>query len=268
MSEKFDKFAKALDDLIKEGHLLHDALWSVFLEKPLTEDIVKSMGSENALECIKTLFSFYQKYQGWYSEALSLIKKILPDHLDDFKSYYEYPRARKNITGENYMIKDFLQGLTFVQNGEINFGSGSAFMAFTQQLNIVNAARKNLNSALMSLTEILQADLFDSEIDSAKALAKSGHLRASGTICGVVIEKHLSHVCDSHAINIRKKKPTISDLNNTLKNKGIITTPKWRLIQHIADVRNICTHAGKEEPTKEGIESLLSETQKVLKTVF
>ena len=267
MSEKFDKFAKALDNLVEEGVLLYDALQLIFWKSEFTKGAIKSMGNENAGKHIKKLPDFNQKYQGWYSEALSLIKQILPDRLEDFKSYYEYPRARKSITVENYMIKDFLHGITIKRDGKEVLDRSAAFMAFSQQFNIVEAARENLNSELMDLTDILQADLFDSEIDSAKALAKSGHLRASGAICGVIIEKHLSHVCDSNSIKIRKNKPTISDLNNKLKDNGIITTPKWRLIQHIADVRNICTHAGKEEPTKEDIESLLSETQKVLKTV-
>ena len=68
----------------------------------------------------------------------------------------------------------------------------AAIPEFKQQLNIVKAARDVLDSTLIDLTSILQADLFDSELDSARALMKSGFFRLAGAICGVIIEKHLS----------------------------------------------------------------------------
>jgi hypothetical protein len=135
-------------------------------------------------------------------------------------------------------------------------------------LNIVKAAKEALSSTLMDLEGIIQADLFDSEIESAAALAKAGYLRAAGAICGVVIEKHLSHVCDIHQIPVRKKNPNISDLNQLLRDSDIITVPQWRFVQHLADIRNICDHSKGREPSKEEVGDLVSGSQKVLKTIF
>ena len=67
---------------------------------------------------------------------------------------------------------------------------------------------------------------------------------------------------------IRKKNPGISDLNQTLKDKDIISVPQWRYVQHLADIRNICDHAKRREPQKGEIEDLFDGTDKVLKTVF
>jgi len=168
------------------------------------------------------------------------------------------------------MVRDYLQGLHITKGWEkeVVADGKSAIPEFVKQLNIVKAASEKLDSALVDLTAILQADLFDSEIESARALAKAGYLRASGAICGVVIEKHLLQVCHSHSIAIRKKKPGISDLNQALRDKDVVTVPQWRFIQHLADIRNICDHAKDREPTKEEIEDLVSGTEKVLKTVF
>ena len=82
----------------------------------------------------------------------------------------------------------------------------AAILVFAQQLNIVKAAKATLESSLIELASILQADLFDSEIDSARALAKSGFLRAAGAICGVVIEKHLKQVCNTARGNHKEEK--------------------------------------------------------------
>ena len=121
---------------------------------------------------------------------------------------------------------------------------------------------------MTDLTSILQADLFDSEIDGARALAKAGFLRAVGAICGVIIEKHLRHVCDIHGIRIVKKRPTISDFNNKLKDNNTIAVSQWRFIQHLADLRNLCDHLREKDPTGEDVEGLISGTEKILKTVL
>ena len=144
----------------------------------------------------------------------------------------------------------------------------AAIPEFRQQLSIIVAARVTLEISLLDLTTILQADLYDSEVDSARALGKAGHLRATGAVCGVVIEKHLKQVCANHKITVRKRNPSISDFNELLKKEGTISVPQWRSIQLLADIRNICDHAKEREPTREEIDDLVSGTAKVLKTVF
>lgn len=270
MSEKFKKFVDALDALIEDGDSLFMAMQYEHYGKDITEQVESALGKKEAAELIKTLPNFKKEYQAWYSEAQALVKQILPDRFADFQSYYEYPRVRKDITFQNYMIRDYLQGLRITYGWEEKvIADGSAAMPeFEQQINIVKAARKKLDSALIDLTAILQADLFDSEIESAKALAKAGYLRAGGAICGVIIEKHLVQTCQTHAVTVRKKNPGISDLNQLLKDAGTVTVPQWRFIQHLADIRNLCDHAKGREPTKGEIDDLVAGSEKVLKTVF
>jgi len=197
------------------------------------------------------------------------VKQVLPERINDFNSYYEYAKIRKNITFQNYMIKDALQGLVIRDYaGEIKVDASAAIPELVQQINILNAAHGVLKSRLMDMKSILQADLFDSELESAQALAKAGYLRAAGAICGVIIEKHLAQICDDHGIAVKKKNPGISDLIQLLKDNDTITVPQWRYIQHLADIRNISDHAKEREPTKDEIFDLISGTGKILKTVF
>lgn len=135
-------------------------------------------------------------------------------------------------------------------------------------MSIVKAAKKTLDSALTNLTLMLQADLFDSEVDSSRALARAGFLRAAGAVCGVVLEKHLKQVCGNHGISIRKRNPAISDYNQALKDNDIIEIAEWRRIQLLTDIRNKCDHANLDEPTEDDIDDLISGTNKVLKSVF
>ena len=263
------RFEGDLDRLINTGARLLNAIHYECHREAFKEQAVKRLGKDRAQSYLDDLPDFKEEYQVWYSEAFAVIGQTLPDRLSDFRSYYEYPRVRKEISFQNYMVRDYLQNLQIKNGfGQVVADSSSAIPEFVQQLNILRAARATLSSSLMNLASILQADLFDSEIESARALAKGGFLRAAGAVCGVVIEKHLKQVCISHGIRIRKKSPTISDFNQALKSNETVTTPQWRHIQHLADIRNLCDHDRGSEPQMPDIDDLLSGTSKVLKTVY
>ena len=269
MSEKSKRFEADLHRLIAQGVLLHNALQHELLRSDFDKMIAKSFSKEEGKNYVEKLPDFGSEYQAWYSEALALIKQTLPDRVKDFISYYEYPRVRKGLDYENYRIRDLLQGVVRkVGFDERVIVDGSAALpAFRQQLAIVKAAKSTLSSTLVDLTTILQADLFDSEIDSAEALAKAGFLRAAGAVCGVVIEKHLKQVCANHNVKLGKKKLTIAVLNDALKDQGVLPIPNWRFVQHLGDIRNLCDHAKVQEPTKDQINDLVAGTRKVLKTI-
>jgi hypothetical protein len=271
MSERTKRFTDELDRLIEEGEMLHTALQFQFYTDEVTSILIKECDGDalRAAKYIKTLPDFRVTYQKWYSEGQAVVKQLLPDRLRDFVSYYEYTKVRKSVTFENYMVRDYLQSLQITAyDGEIVVNGSAAIPEFLQQLNIVRAAKGILDSRLMDLKAIVQADVFDSEIESAEALRKSGYLRAAGAICGVIIEKHLLYVCENRKIFVKKKNPGISDLNQLLKDSDVTDVPQWRYVQHLADIRNICDHAKGREPTSDDIEGLISGTTKILKTIF
>ena len=96
-------------------------------------------------------------------------------------------------------------------------GPDAAIPRFKQQLSIVRSLRDRFRSSLFDIRQLAQADLFDSELDAAKELAKNKFARAAGAVAGVVLERHLKEVCGNHGVTIRKRDPQISDLNDVLK---------------------------------------------------
>lgn len=215
-----------------------------------------------------TKSGFRLQYQGWYSESLALLNQILPDRLKDFQDYYKVDR-RKEITADTYTLSDYLLGLTVTYLGKERFSSkNTAGTKFQQQVAILLSARRRFESSLFDIKAILQADLFDSELDIAKELNIKGFVRAGGAVCGVVLEKHLKNLCGMHKITIRKKDPTISFLNDELKNNEVYQIPTWRQIQHLCDLRNLCDHDKTREPTKDDVKELISGTEKTIKTIF
>lgn len=266
-----ERFKKDLDRLIKNGgDLLNAMQYECYPDKFMEE--AKKVLKRNYKKILKELPSFVGKYQDWYSEALVLIKTLLPDRLDDFKKLYEKPKSKKGIKDvsyESYVIEDYLQSLTVTDGfGEKKVEPRAAIPRFQSQLNILKSARGRFESSLYDIKSIVQADIFDSELDSATELNKKGFVRGAGAIAGVVLEKHLSQVCNNHNVKIAKKEPSINDYNQELKNSNFIETHDWRYIQHLGDLRNLCDHDKKKEPTKEQVEELISGIAKIIKTLF
>jgi len=75
-------------------------------------------------------------------------------------------------------------------------------------------------------------------------------------------------VCDNHGVNLSKKLPTISVLNDALKNANVVDVPQWRFVQHLADIRNLCDHSKSREPTVEQVNDLIDGVLKTTKTLF
>lgn len=138
---------------------------------------------------------------------------------------------------------------------------------FRNQLKILASIEKRFESSLFDIKALTQADVFDSEIESARELCKRGFYRAAGAICGVVLEKHLKQVAESNGLSLRKKNPAINDYNQLLKDNDIIDTSTWRYIQRLGDLRNLCDHAKDKEPTKDDVLDLLDGTDKMIKEI-
>jgi len=241
-----EKYKKDIDTLIKKG------------EKLLS-----------ILRTNESLIKFRKEYEIWYSGSLSLIKIVLPDRAEDFEKYY-HQKGEESL--KNYIT------YTPPRSEGVNFDSPFDYVPakkvdyarslFENQVGIVKAVKRRFESSLFDIKQLVQADLFDSELDAARELNKKGFVRGAGAIAGVVLESHLSQVCEIHKIKVTKKNPTINDYNQLLKNNDVIEIPVWRSIQHLADLRNLCDHNKKREPKKEEIEELINGVEKITKTVF
>lgn len=97
MSEKFEKFSKALEKLINDGDMLHLAMEIDCFGQAFVDNVKEKLGEDKVEAYLKKLPDFKGKYQAWYSEAQSVVKQVLPDRLSDFQSYYEYPGSEKKL---------------------------------------------------------------------------------------------------------------------------------------------------------------------------
>lgn len=260
MASKFDTIKKELNALILKGNRLYYAMADGVGKLP--EKFKKEIEKDGV-----KLPNVAIEYDTWYSEALQVVKQIIPDRYDDFVKQYKHEK-RKEIDFLTYGISDYLLGLQTKSYGKIVADQEAAIPKMQNQNSILKSAEKRFESSLFDLKEVLQADIFDSELEAAKELCKKGFLRGAGAIAGVVLEKHLGHICENHGIKSRKKHPSISDYNQLLKEGDVIELPKWRFIQHLGDLRNLCDHKKERDPTKDDVDELIEGVDKVIKTIF
>ena len=216
------------------------------------------------------IVTFGMEYQQWYSRAYKLVEALAPERLNEFASYYLIDPKRKIPDAGNYVLQDYIKGIGARTNSyhtplwDIH---QIASIRVVNQVQIISALFSRIDSVLQDIKGHLFAELQDSELRAATQLQKIS-VRAAGALAGVVLERHLQQVAVNHNVNISKQNPTISDLNDPLKNRGVYDTSLWRKIQYLADIRNMCSHQKSVEPTKEQVGELISGVNAVIKNVF
>ena len=268
METNLEKYRTDLDKLVARGQLLY---LSILVDHvPGQKEVFQKELREKYPDFEKKLPTFSEEYQRWYSEAVECIRQLLPGRLEDFIDLYQADKKGKELTYENYKIAHALLGLHVTRGyqKEKVVGPDAAIPRFRQQLKILESLKGKFESSLFDIRRLVQADLFDSELDAAKELNKKGFVRGAGAMAGVVLERHLSQVCIDHKVKVTKKYPTINEYNQLLKDSSVIENAQWRFIGLLADLRNLCDHDKKKEPKKEEVEELIAGVEKVTKTIL
>ena len=165
-----NRYEQDLDDLIDFGHRLLKAMYKECYPKEYARAVEEESPGEGSTEQPP---SFRDLYQSWYSEAMVLVRQLLPERLSDFTRNYGRPASRKNITNENYTIEDYLHGITVTRGVSTVVGTEAAYTRFQQQFGILLSIKRRFRSSLFDIRQMAQADLFDSELEAARELAKN-----------------------------------------------------------------------------------------------
>jgi hypothetical protein len=239
------EITSSIVSLVKEGESMY-------------KDINRDFSKERKIYLDKLI----DRYQTWYTSCLNVVKEFGEIRLREFIEYYEL-NQRKELSIFTYTLKDFFSGYDLIGEGK---SESVVISKFGLQITILNSISKNVSSKLSNIKGILESELFDDELEAAEELLKKKYYRASGALAGVTLERHLKNICEKLNFKIVKKSASISDYNDTLKKEEHFDLIKWRFIQHLGDLRNLCDHDKEREPTKEDIEKLLKGVKEVVKT--
>jgi hypothetical protein len=126
---------------------------------------------------------------------------------------------------------------------------------------IFDAAREDFEGGyLTSLKTLVQAEVFESEIEQAEELLKNGYKLAAAVIAGVVLETALRDLSISNAISIGK----LDAMNSQLAKAGIYNKLQQKQITAIADIRNSAAHGKLELFSEQDVKNMIRDIESFL----
>ncbi|WP_423936061.1 DUF4145 domain-containing protein [Comamonas sp. 23] len=119
---------------------------------------------------------------------------------------------------------------------------------------IFMAAREDYEGGyLRSTKSLIQAEVFDSELEQAQALLDAGYKSPSAVVAGVVLETSLRELCDRHSIPHGK----LDKMNADLAKEGVFNKLQQKRITAIADVRNSAAHGKPDDFSEADVSDMI-----------
>ncbi|ATA19973.1 uncharacterized protein DUF4145 [Gibbsiella quercinecans] len=116
------------------------------------------------------------------------------------------------------------------------------------------------NGYLVSYKSLIQADLFDSELEQAKELLTSGYTTAAAVIAGTVLETSLRELCERSSI----PKGKMDKMNADLAKHGVYNSIQQKAITAMAGIRNSAAHGKVDEFIKDDVTNMISNIESFL----
>jgi hypothetical protein len=144
---------------------------------------------------------------------------------------------------------------------EKHVGMESNLSQLTRLRAVFLAAQEDYEGGyLTSITNLVQADLFDSQLDQARELLTTGYRGPSAIIVGIVLETTLRKLCEAQSMPIGK----LSRMNEDLARAGVYSKLTQKKVTVWADVRNSAAHGDNDQYVNADVESMISGVQEFL----
>src|SRR5690606_16473509 len=154
------------------------------------------------------------------------------DHVDD-NLILNWQVKVKNLLS-NLCGEDSQHFTAFIESGKATSFS-SNYTILQQMKAVFMAAKEDFEGGyLNSVRNLVQAEVFDNELDQAKELLSSGYAAAAAVIAGVVLETTLRNMCRDNGIPLGK----LDKMNADLTKQGVYNSLTQKRITALAGVRN------------------------------
>jgi hypothetical protein len=117
---------------------------------------------------------------------------------------------------------------------------------------------------LVSVRNLVQAEVAGSEIDQATELWDSGYITAAAVVAGVVLETTLRTLCEANGLPIGK----LNKMNDDLVKAGVYNSLKHKSITSLAAVRNSAAHGKTDEFTDQDVKAMIADVQRFAEEAF
>lgn len=177
-----------------------------------------------------------EAYLEWKVKAKNLIVKVCGDKSEHYKEF---------IAGEE------------PGSWETNLDQ------FKRTKSIFLAAKEDFEGGfLSSVKALVQADVFESELEQAEELLNNGYYLAAAVIAGVVLETGMRELCSNENISHGK----LDRMNSDLAKLGIYNKLQQKRITALADIRNSAAHGKPDEFSKQDVVVMIRDIEQFLAT--
>ena len=113
---------------------------------------------------------------------------------------------------------------------------------------------------ITSVKTLVQAAVFDDELEQAQELFASGYITAAAVIAGTVLETAVRSLCDQHS-QLHGK---LDKMNADLAKAGVYNVLKQKQVTAHAATRNSAAHGKTDEFNKGDVEDLINGTARFI----
>ena len=123
------------------------------------------------------------------------------------------------------------------------------------------AAKEDFDGGYLdTIRHLIQAELFDNELEQASELHASGYKLPAAVVAGVVLETNLRQMCTDRNITPGK----LDKMNADLAKAGAYSVLVQKQITALADIRNNAAHGHSEKFTDAHVSNMISQIRNLL----
>jgi hypothetical protein len=204
-------------------------------------------------------------YQNWYSKALGLVWRLLPERYEEFRQLYS-GEGRAHVDHSTYSISDFLMNVPLPRHGA-NEPRAIFASKFHLQLSLLGSARERIDAHWVELERTVELQLLNVQLQAAIRLFGQGQLRAAGALTSVILQAELRLACQQAGLTLETRESDASTFNDALQGAGLTDANGWRYIHRLCLLSDACVEGNGREPAATEVEELITGTRHV-QTLF
>lgn len=113
---------------------------------------------------------------------------------------------------------------------------------------------------LSSVRNLVQAEVFSTELEQARELHVAGYRAPAAVICGVVLEANLRALCEAHGLAIGK----LDKMNADLAKVGQYNSLVQKRITALAAIRNSAAHGNFADFDDKDVLSMIEDVERLV----
>jgi hypothetical protein len=135
------------------------------------------------------------------------------------------------------------------------------YNVFQKARAVLLAAKEDYDGGyLTKIRNLIQAKVFDSELERAEELLTSGYKAAAAVIAGVVLETSIRQLCEDNGIATGK----LDKMNADLAKAGVYNQLKQKRITALAHIRNDAAHGKADQFAETDASNMIRDIRNLL----